>query len=91
MKYWDKIKEPITKTETPWFVKIMWCVGFLIGIIAVGIFAILLYLVFGFFFSLLWNFAVAPVFGVTELTSYTGAALLFLFFTGVRVAKWVFK
>ena len=39
MKYWEKIKEPITKTETPWFVKVMWCVGFLIGIIAVGIFA----------------------------------------------------
>ena len=91
MKYWDKIKEPITKTETPLLVKAMWCVGFLIGIIGVGIFVALLYFVIGFFFSLLWNFAVAPVFGVTELTSYTGAALLFLFFTGVRVAKGVFK
>ena len=91
MKYSEKIKQPITKTETPLFVKILWCIGFLIGIIAVGIFAAVIYVVIGFFFSLLWNFAVAPVFGVTELTSYTGAALLFLFFTGVRVAKWVFK
>ena len=91
MKYWEKIKEPITKTETPLFVKILWCIGFLIGIIAVGIFAAVIYVVIGFFFSLLWNFAVAPVFGVTELTSYTAAALLFLFFTGVRIVKWAFK
>ncbi len=91
MKYWEKIKEPITKTETPLFLKAMWCVGFSIGASIVGLLAVALYLMFGFFFSLLWNFAVAPVFDVTELTSYTGAALLFLFLTGARVVKWMFK
>jgi len=91
MKYWEKIKEPITKPEAPWYVLIMWCVGFVIGLIGVGMFLVLLYLLFGFFFSLMWNFAVSPVFGVTELTSYTGAALLFLFFTGVKAARWAFK
>ena len=61
MKYWEKIKEPITKNETPWFVKFMWGVGFLIGITIAGVIAVLAYLVLGYFFSLLWNFSVAPV------------------------------
>jgi len=91
MKYWEKIKEPITKTETPWFVKFMWCVGFLIGITVISLFAVVVYLILGYFFSLLWNFSVTPVFGVNELTSYTGAVLLFLFFTAVKTAKWLFK
>tara|TARA_R110000744_G_scaffold346253_2_gene451755 strand:- start:1944 stop:2219 length:276 start_codon:yes stop_codon:yes gene_type:complete len=91
MKYWDKIKEPIAKTETSLFIKAIWCVGFIIGASIVGLLAVALYVMFGFFFSLLWNFAVAPVFDVTELTSYTGAVLLFLFLTGARVVKWMFK
>ena len=91
MKYWDKIKEPIAKTETSLFIKTIWCVGFIIGASIVGLLAVALYVMFGFFFSLLWNFAVAPVFDVTELTSYTGAVLLFLFLTGARVVKWMFK
>tara|TARA_Y100001938_G_scaffold148844_1_gene233722 strand:+ start:799 stop:1074 length:276 start_codon:yes stop_codon:yes gene_type:complete len=91
MKYWEKIKEPITKAETPWFVKFMWCVGFVIGFFVIGSFIAVTYLMFGFLLSLIWNFAVAPVFDVNELTSYTGAALLFLFFTAVKVAKWLFK
>tara|TARA_R110002060_G_scaffold76093_1_gene86195 strand:- start:1179 stop:1454 length:276 start_codon:yes stop_codon:yes gene_type:complete len=91
MKYWDKIKEPIAKTETSLFIKTMWCIGVIIGASIVGLLAVALYIMFGFFFSLLWNFAVAPVFDVTELTSYTGAVLLFLFLTGAKVVKWMFK
>ena len=91
MKYWDKIKEPIAKTETSLFIKAIWCVGFIIGASIVGLLAVALYVMFGFFFSLLWNVAVAPVVDVTELTSYTGAVLLFLFLTGARVVKWMFK
>ena len=91
MKYWDKIKEPIAKTETSLFIKTMWSIGVIIGASIVGLLAVALYIMFGFFFSLLWNFAVAPVFDVTELTSYTGAVLLFLFLTGAKVVKWMFK
>ena len=89
MKYWEKIKDPITKTESSLLVKAAWCVGLLIGFIIIGVMVVLAYLLVGLIFSILWNFAVAPVFDVTKLTSYTGAALLFLFFTGVRIAKWI--
>ena len=91
MKYWEKIKEPITKNETPWFVKFMRGVGFLIGVAIVSLFAVLAYLVMGYLFSLLWNFSVAPVFGANELTPYTGAALLFAYITGIKLTKWIFN
>ena len=91
MKYWEKIKEPITKTESSVWGKAIWIIGFLIGLTIIGMIVVLVYLLIGLLFSLLWNFAVAPVFGVTELTTYTGAALLFLISIGVRVVKWVFN
>ena len=91
MKYWEKIKEPITKAETPWFLKFAYCVGYVIGILIACFLATVMYLFFGFLFSLIWNFAVTPVFDVNELTSYTGAALLLLFSTAIKAAKWLFK
>ena len=92
MKFWETLKESdlgekATKKH-PWWLYIIFFFGLIIGATAVALVVGAVYLTVGFFFSLLWNFAVAPIFGISELTTYTAAALLFLFTTVLRIFKW---
>ena len=93
MKFWEKLKESELGEKAakkhPWWVYIFFAIGFIMGVAFTALVIGAVYLVLGFFFSLLWNFAVAPVFGVSELTTYTAAVLIFLFSTVIRIIKWV--
>ena len=94
MKFWEKLKESELGEKAakkhPWWVYIIFFFGFMIGVTAVALVVGVVYLVLGFFFSLLWNFAVAPVFGISELTTYTAAVLIFLFSAVLRIIKGAF-
>ena len=91
MKYWEKLKEHKESNDHPTWVRLMFVIGFIIGfgIIAVG--AALLFLCIGYFFSLLWNYSVAPVFGIAELTAWMAGGLLFLLFSSIRFIKFLIK
>ena len=93
MKFWEKLKESELGEKAakkhPWWLYIIFFFGLIIGFTAVALVVGAVYLVLGFFFSLLWIFAVAPVFGISELTTYTAAVLIFLFSTVIRIIKWV--
>ena len=95
MKFWEKLKESELGEKAakkyPWWVYIFFFFGLIIGATAVALVVGVVYLVLGYFFSLLWNFAVAPVFDISELTTYTAAALIFLFSTICRIIKWVLE
>ena len=95
MKFWEKLKESELGEKAakkhPWWVYIFFFFGLIIGGTGVALLVGIVYLVLGFFFSLLWNFAVAPVFDISELTTYTAAALIFLFSTTCRIIKWVLE
>ena len=93
MKFWEKLKESelgekATKKHS-WWLYIIFFFGLMIGFTIVTLVIGAVYLVLGFFFSLLWNFAVAPVFDISELTTYTAAVLLFLFSVALRIIKGV--
>jgi hypothetical protein len=45
----------------------------------------------GFFFSLLWNFAVAPISGLGEITTCTAAGILVFTSLAARFLKWAFR
>ena len=93
MKFWETLKESDLGEKAakkhPWWLYIIFFFGLMIGFTIVTLVIGAVYLVLGFFFSLLWNFAVAPVFGASELTTYTAAVLIFLFSTAMRICKWV--
>ena len=95
MKFWEKLKESELGEKAakkhPWWVYIFFFFGLIIGATAVALVVGAVYLVLGFFFSLLWNFAVAPIFDISELTTYTAAALIFLFSMICRIIKWVLE
>ena len=93
MKFWETLKESdlaekATKKHA-WWIYIIFFFGLIIGGLGVTLLVGIVYLVIGFIFSLLWNFAVVPVFGASELTTYTAAVLIFLFSTAMRIIKWV--
>ena len=90
MKFWEKLQPDQLEDNkpTPW-----WCwplvgLGFMIGFVAVVLVVLLVFLALGFCASLLWNYAVAPIFNISELTTYTAAALLFLIYATIRIVKW---
>ena len=93
MKFWEKLKESELGEKAAkkhaWWLYIIFFFGLIIGATAVALVVGAVYLVLGFFFSLLWNFAVAPIFDISELTVYTAGVLLFLFFATLRIIKWV--
>ena len=95
MKFWEKLKESDLGEKAAkkhaWWLYIILFFGWIMGVTAVALVVGAVYLVLGFFFSLLWNFAVAPIFGISELTTYTAAVLLFLFSTAMRIIKWVLE
>ena len=93
MKFWEKFQpeqsEPSDPSETKaWWWWIFVAFGFVIGATAVALVVLLVFLALGFFTSLLWNYAVAPIFNISELTTYTAAALLFLIYATIRIVKW---
>ncbi len=95
MKFWEKLKESELGEKAakkhPWWLYIIFFFGLIIGFTAVVLVIGAVYLALGFFFALLWNLAVAPVFGISELTTYTAAVLIFLFTTAMRIFKWILE
>ena len=90
MKFWEKFQPEQLKNSEPkaWWWWVIAAFGFLIGVTAVALIVALVFLMLGFFVSLLWNYAVSPIFNISEFTTYTAAALLFLIFVAVRIIKW---
>ena len=90
MKFWEKIQpeQPESSETKAWWLWLFVVFGFMIGITAVALVVLLVFLGLGFFASLLWNYAVAPIFSISELTTYTASALLFLIYATVRIVKW---
>ena len=90
MKFWEKFQpEQLKNSETkPWWWWVVAAFGFLIGVTAVALIVALVFLLVGFVVSLLWNYAVVPTFNISELTTYTAAALVFLIFAIGRIIKW---
>jgi hypothetical protein len=90
MKFWEKFQpEQLKVSETKsWWWWAFVALGFVIGVTAVALVVLLMFLVLGFFASLLWNYAVAPIFNISELTTYTASALLFLVYATIRIVKW---
>ena len=95
MKYWEKIKAHKESNDyikkLPMWVKFMFVIGFIIGFGIVAVLGGLFFLCIGYFFSLLWNYSVAPVFDVTELTAWMAGGLLFLLFSSIRFIKFLIK
>ena len=95
MKYWEKIKAHKESNDyikkLPMWVKFMFVIGFIIGFGIIAVLGGLFFLCIGYFFSLLWNYSVAPVFSVTELTAWMAGGLLFLLFSSIRFIKFLIK
>ena len=93
MKFWEKFQPEQLKNSEPkaWWWWVIAAFGFLIGVTAVALIVALVFLMLGFFVSLLWNYAVVPIFNISELTTYTASALLFLVFAVIRIVKWAFN
>ena len=100
MKFWEKFEkfqpeqltEQLKSSETkPWWWWVFAAIGFVIGLSIAGLFGLLMLIPLGYFISLLWNYAVAPIFNISELTTYTASALLFLIFAVIRIVKWAFN
>ena len=89
-RYWETFKEE-EKNTYPWWIWVCFVIGFLIGLTAVILVAALFFLFLGWCFSGLWNYAITPIFNVTEITSYMGAALLGLSYGTIRLLKFAFK
>ena len=93
MKFWEKFQpeQPESSETKSWLWWLFAAFGFVIGVTAVALIVALVFLTLGFFVSLLWNYAVTPIFNISELTTYTADALLFLIFATVRIVKWTFN
>ena len=95
MKYWEKFKESDLAEKAAekhsWWVYVIFFFGFIIGVTAVALIVGLMFLTVGFFFSLLWNFAVAPISGLGEITTCTAAGILVFTSLAARFLKWAFR
>ena len=97
MKFWEKFQpeqltEQLKNSETKtWWWWVVAAFGFVIGLAAVALVVSLVFLFLGWGFSLLWNYAVAPTFSISDLTTYTAGVILFLIFAVGRFIKWVLR
>ena len=97
MKFWEKFQpeqltEQLKNSETKtWWWWVVAAFGFVIGLAAVALIVSLVFLFLGWSFSLLWNYAVAPTFSISDLTTYTAGVILFLIFAAGRFIKWVLR
>ena len=89
MKFWDTFKEDDKKY--PWWIWIFFVIGLIIGIGIVALVVGALFLFLGWGFSFLWNYSIAPTFSVTEITTTVASGLLFFIFCGVRLIKFLVK
>ena len=89
MKFWDTLKEDDKKY--PWWLWVFFIVGLIIGIGIVALFVGALFLFLGWVFSFLWNYSIAPTFSVTEITTTVASGLLFFIFCGARLIKFLVK
>ena len=97
MKFWEKFQpeqltEQLKNSETKtWWWWVVAAFGFVIGLAAVALVVSLVFLFLGWGFSLLWNYAVAPTFSISDLTTYTAGVILFLIFAAGRFIKWALR
>ena len=92
MKFWETFKEEDKKdNKYPWWLWIFFALGVVVGIAAIAIIVGALFLFLGWGFSFLWNYAVAPTFSMSVLTTYTAGAILFLIFAAARLIKWIIE
>ena len=92
MKFWETFKEEHKKdNKYPWGLWSFFALGLVIGFGVVALVVGALFLFLGWGFSFLWNYAVAPTFSISELTTYTAAAILFLVFCVARFIKFFIK
>ena len=89
-RYWETLLKD-KDTPTPWWLKGFFVIGLLLGFSLVFGAAVLFFLFLGWCFSVLWNHAITPIFNVTEITTYMGAALLGLIYGTIRLLKFAFK
>ena len=91
-RFWETLlKDKEKDIPKPWWIKGFVMMGILLGFSLVAGAVALFFLFLGWCFSGLWNYAITPIFNVTEITSYMGAALLGLVFGSIRLLKWAFK
>ena len=81
MKFWETLKKDDKKY--PWWIWVFFIIGLIIGIGIAALFVGALFLFLGWTFSFLWNYSVAPTFSVMELGSIQAGGLLFLIFSCV--------
>jgi len=93
MKFWEKFQpeQPESSETKAWWWWVVAAFGFLIGVTTVAMIVALVFLFLGWGFSLLWNYAVAPTFSISDLTTYTAGVILFLIFAAGRFIKWVLR
>ena len=97
MKFWEKFQpeqltEQLKNSETKtWWWWVVAAFGFVIGLAAVALVVSLVFLFLGWGFSLLWNYAVAPTFSISDLTTYSAGVILFLIFAAGRFIKWALR
>ena len=89
MKFWNTLKNDDKKY--PWWVWVFFVIGFIIGIGIVALIVGALFLFLGWVFSFLWNYSIAPTFGVTEITTTVASGLLFFIFCCARLIKFLVK
>ena len=91
-RYWETLlKDKDENAPMPWWLKGCFVIGLLLGFSLVFGAAALFFLFLGWCFSGLWNHAITPIFNVTEITTYMGAALLVLIYGSIRLFKFAFK
>ena len=91
-RYWETLlKDKDEDAPTSWWLKLVICVGFLIGIGIVVFIAGALLLFSGWGFSLLWNYSVSPLFDITEIEPIQATVLLFLIIACARFIKFLIK
>ena len=91
-KYWDKlIEDKGEDIPKSWWFKGAAVIGMFIGFGLVCAVAALFFIFLGWCFAGLWNYAITPIFNVTEITAYMGAALLAIIYGSIRLFKFAFK
>ena len=97
-KYWDKLTQDLKELEKEeksaaksWWLYCCAVIGVIIGFsLVIGI-AALFFIFLGWCFASLWNYAITPIFDVTEITTYMGTALLVIIYGSLRLFKFAFK
>ena len=101
-KYWDKLKKEMEipdkeksddkkSAAKSWWIRFCVVIGLIIGFSFVMGLAALFFIFVGWCFASLWNYAIPPIFDVTEITTTVASGLLFFIFCGARLIKFLVK